>query len=145
MRHYLFAFDFKEKTMSSYIVDFLEENEIDYFFLPFGTIAADLFGTGKYYRLDIDHIVGCRKEVYYRTDKIYTLWDGMQRIYPMKERALVLKYPCYKINVYCGDDDYIVTLDVFGDSEHIFEKYVGNTYFCIDGINKLANWVEFIA
>ena len=47
MKNFLFAFDFTERTMNDYIIDFLKKNKIDYFYQVPGVIVADLFGTDE--------------------------------------------------------------------------------------------------
>lgn len=62
---FLFAFNFKEKTLNDYILTFLKAHKIDWFNKSPGVLVADLFGTNEYYQLDIEDVVNSRKEVYY--------------------------------------------------------------------------------
>ena len=66
MKNFLFAFDFTERTMNDYIIDFLKKNKIDYFYQFPGVIVADLFGT----------------------DEILQTWD--QRRNKRKKRSLLM-------------------------------------------------------
>lgn len=95
-KRFLFAFDFKEKTMNDYIIIFLKEHQIDWFYKSPGVLVADLFGTDEYYQLDIEDVVNSRKEVYYLTDKKYHR-SGLERRYSLKEKAIVTHEPHYDV------------------------------------------------
>lgn len=105
MKNFLFAFDFKMGTMNEYILDFLKDNKIDYFYQFPGVIVADLFGTDEYYKIEIEDVVNDRKEVYYCTDTKYKR-EGLERRYPLKERAITIgKKPCYTVKVDLENND----------------------------------------
>lgn len=109
MKQFLFAFDFKSETMSRYILDFLKDKQIDYFYQFPGVIVADLFGIDEYYQLEIEDVVKDRKEVYYNTDKKFSR-KGLKRRFPLKERAIIIgKEPCYIVKVYLKNNDTFTT------------------------------------
>ena len=123
---FLFAFDFKEKTMTKYIIDFLKEHQIDWFYQYPGVLAADLFGTDEYYQLDIEDVINDRKEVYYLPDRKYHR-SGLERLYPLKEKAIVTYEPYYDVKLYLENDDTFIT-SINACKQHVFEYYMGTTF-----------------
>ena len=145
MKHFLCAFNFEQGTQNSYIISFLKENKIDWFLLFSGKIVADLFGTDEYLELEIDDVIGNRKEVYY-TDKKYKR-NGLIRLYPLKERAISIgKEPCYTVKVYFENSDSITT-KINACKEKVFDYYMNNIFnlgVVEDNLQRVA-WVEIIA
>lgn len=146
MKNFLFAFDFTEKTMNDYIINFLKENQIDYFYQCPGVIVADIFGTNEYYQLEIKDIVNNRKEVYYSSDKKYSR-KGVNRRYPLKERAITIgKEPCYTVKVYLENNDKFTT-KINACKQKVFDFYMNNIFnigVVEDNLQRVA-WVEIIA
>lgn len=146
MRNFLFVFDFKEKTINDYIITFLKENQIDFFYQFPGVIAADLFGTDEYYKLEIEDVVNDRKEVYYCTDTKYK-HEGLERQYPLKERAITIgKEPCYTVKVELENSDSFTT-KINACKQKVFDFYMGKVFnmgVVEDDLQRVA-WVEIIA
>ena len=67
-RKYLFSFNFEKNTINNYVVAFLEEREIDYFY-SYEQIYADIFGEDKYYKLTAENVCRDCFDVYYETEK----------------------------------------------------------------------------
>lgn len=145
-KKYLFAFNFEKGTMNDYIISFLQEREIDYFYALPGLLAADLFGTDTYYQLKINDIVGNRKEVYYFTDKQYKR-SGLDRLYPLNRKSLSLgNIPTYTMKVYMENNDTFITR-INACSHYIFNEYVKQSFnmgTVADDIQCVA-WVEILA
>lgn len=80
--------------MNDYLITFFKEHRIDWFYQMAGVLVADLFGTDKYYELDIKDVVNERKEVYYLLDKICHR-NGLTRRFPIKGKAIMTHEPCY--------------------------------------------------
>lgn len=142
---FLFAFDFKRGTMNEYITIFLKEHQIDWFYQYPGVLAADLFGTDEYYQLDIEDVVNDRKEVYYLPDRKYHR-SGLERHYPLKEKAIMTHEPCYDVKVYLENDDTFIT-SINACKQHVFEYYMGKTFnmgMVEDDLQRVT-WVEIIA
>lgn len=57
MKKYLFTFEWEKGCVNDYIVKFLKENKIDYFY-SYQRIVADLYGIGQYFKFDYEHISG---------------------------------------------------------------------------------------
>lgn len=145
MKNFLFAFDFTEKTMNDYIINFLKENQIDYFYQCPGVIVADIFGTNEYYQLEVEDVIKERKEVYYLTDKKCKC-ERIERRYPLKERAITIgKEPCYTVKVYLENNDKFTT-KINACKQKIFDFYMNNIYMGVveDNLQRVA-WVEIIA
>lgn len=145
MKNFLFAFNYENGTMNDYITEFLKENQIDFFYQAPGIIAADLFGTDEYLQLEIDDIIGNRKEVYY-TDQKYKR-NGLERIYSLKERAIRIgETPCYTVKVYFENNDTITT-KINACKKKVFDFYMNNIFnigTVEDNLQRVA-WVEIIA
>ena len=62
MKSFLLAFDFEKGNMNSYIINFLEKHQIDFYYQMPGVLVADLFGTNKYYRLEVEDVVNKGKK-----------------------------------------------------------------------------------
>lgn len=142
---FLFAFDFKEKTMNDYITTFLKEYQIDWFYQSPGILVADLFGTNKYYQLDIEDVINDRKEVYYLPDRKYHR-SGLERLYPLKEKAIMTQEPCYNVKVYLENNDSFTT-SINACKLRVFDYYMGkifNVGTVEDNLQRVA-WVEIIA
>lgn len=141
---FLFAFDFKEGTMNDYILMFLKEHQIDWFYQYPGVLAADLFGTDEYYQLDIEDVVNDRKEVYYLPDRKYHR-SGLERYYPLKEKAIMTHEPCYDVKVYLENDDTFIT-SINACKQHVFEYYMGKTFNMgvVEDDLQRVTWVEII-
>lgn len=142
---FLFAFDFKEKNMTHYIIDFLKKHQIDWFYQWPGVLVADLFGTDEYYRLDIEDVVNSRKEVYYLTDRKYYRSD-LERLYPVKEKAIMTQEPCYDVKVYLENNDTFTT-SINACKLRVFDYYMGKAFnmgTAEDELQRVA-WVEIIA
>lgn len=140
---FLFAFDFEERTMNEYIIGFLKEHQIDWFYQCLGVLVADLFGTDEYYQLEIEDVVNDRKEVYYLTDRKYHR-SGSERRYPLKERAIMIQEPCY--DVYLENNDTFTT-SINACKLRVFDYYMGkifNVGTVADNLQRVA-WIEIIA
>lgn len=85
-------------TMNSYITSFLKEHQIDFYYEMPGVLVADLFGINQYYRLEVEDVVNNRKEVYYNSSKIYQP-SGLERLFPLKNQAIITHNPQYEIMV----------------------------------------------
>jgi len=146
MKNFLLAFDFKERKMNDYILDFLKENQIDFFYQSPGILVADLFGTDEYYQLKIEDVIKDRKEVYYDTDKKYHR-EGLQRRYPLKERDITIgKEPCYAVKVYFENKD-TVTTRINACKKNIFDFYMNNIFNIgsVEDNLQCVAWVEIVA
>lgn len=145
MKNFLFAFDFKMGTMNEYILDFLKDNQIDYFYQCPGVLVADLFGTDEYYKLEIEDVIKDRKEVYYCTDKKYSR-DGLERRFPLKEKAIRIgKQPCYTVKVFLENNDTSTT-KINACKQKVFNFYMNNIFnmgVVEDNLQRVA-WVEII-
>lgn len=142
---YLFPFDFKDGTMNDYIVAFLKEYQIDWFYQSSGVLVADLFGTDEYYALDIEDIVNERKEVYYLPDKKYHR-IGLTRRFPIKGKAIMTHEPCYDVKVYLENNDSFKT-SIAACKQHIFDYYMNKTFnmgMVEDNLQRVVR-VEIIA
>lgn len=126
MKIFLFAFDFEERTMNDYIINFLKECQIDWFYQYPGVLAADLFGTDEYYQLEIEDVVNDRKEVYYLTDRKYHR-SGLEWLYPLKEKVIMTHEPCYDVKVYLENND-IFTTSINACKLRVFDYYIGKTF-----------------
>lgn len=144
-KNFLFAFDFKEKTMNDYIITFLKQYQIDWFYQMPGVLVADLFGTDEYYQLEIEDVVSNRKEVYYLTDKKYRR-SGLERLFPLKEKAIMTQEPCYDVKVYLENNDTFIT-SINACKLQVFDYYVGKTFNMGTAEDDLqrAVWVVIIA
>lgn len=145
VKKFLFAFDFKEKTMTDYIIGFLKEHQIDWFYQSPGVIVADLFGTDEYYQLEIEDVVNDRKEIYYLTDRKYNR-SGLERRYPLKEKAIMTHEPCYGVKVYPENNDTFIT-SINACKLRVFDYYMGKTFnmgMVEDDLQRVA-WVEIVA
>lgn len=146
MKNFLFAFDFTEKTMNDYIINFLKENQIDYFYQCPGVIVADIFGTDEYYQLEVEDVIKERKEVYYLTDKKYKC-EKIKRQFPLKERAIRIgRQPCYTVKVYLENNDTFTT-KINAYKQKVFDFYMNNIFnigVVEDNLQRVA-WVEIIA
>lgn len=142
---FLFAFDFKESTMNNYVIDFLKEHQIDWFYQIPGVLMADLFGTDEYYKLEIEDVVNDRKEVYYLTDRKYHR-SGLERLYPLKEKAIMTHEPCYDVKVYLENNDTFTT-SINACKLRVFDYYMGKTFNMGTAEDELQRvvWVEIIA
>lgn len=144
-KRFLFAFDFKEKTMNDYIITFLKEHQIDWFYQFPGVLVADIFGTDEYYQLDIENVVNDRKEVYYLTNRKYHR-SGLERRFPLKGKAIVIHEPCYDVKVYLENSDTFTT-SINACKLHVFDYYMCKTFnigTVEDNLQRVA-WVEIIA
>jgi len=144
-RIFLFAFDFKEGTMNDYILMFLKERQIDWFYQYPGVLAADLFGTDEYHQLEVEDVVNDRKEVYYLPDKKYHR-SVLERLFPLKEKAIVTHEPCYDVKLYLENDDTFIT-SINACKQRVFDYYVGMTFnmgTVKDDLRRVI-WVEIIA
>lgn len=145
MKRYLFAFDFKESTMNSYIMNFLEEHQIDWFYQLPGLLVADIFGTDEYYQLNVEDVVNDRKEVYYLTDQKYHR-NSLERRFPLKEKAIVIHEPYYDVKVYLENNDTFTT-SINACKLYVFDYYMSKTFnvgTVEDNLQRVA-WVEIIA
>lgn len=145
MSFFLFAFDFKERTMNDYIINFLKERQIDWFYQYPGVLAADLFGTDEYHQLEVEDVVNDRKEVYYLPDKKYHRC-GLERRYLLKEKAIMIHVPCYDVKVYLENDDTFIT-SINACKQHVFDYYMGKTFNMgtVEDDLQRVTWVEIIA
>lgn len=144
-KRFLFAFDFDNGTMNGYISNFLQEREIDFFYIMPGVLVADLFGTDTYYQLKVDDIVGNRKEVYYQTDKKYKR-NGLKRMYPLTKKVITIKDPTYTIKVFMENNETFTTR-INACKQYIFNEYmkqVFNMGIVKDNMQHVA-WVEILA
>lgn len=142
---FIFAFDFKEKTMNDYIIAFLKEHQIDWFYQYQGVLAADIFGNDEYYQLDIEDVVNDRKEVYYLPDRKYHR-SGLERLFPLKEKAIMTQEPHYDVKVYLENNDTFTT-SINACKLRVFDYYIGKTFnmgTVKDNLQRVA-WVEIIA
>lgn len=145
LKRFLFAFDFKEKNMNDYILTFLKEHQIDWFYQWPGVLVADIFGTDEYYQLDIEDVVNDRKEVYYLPDRKYHR-SGLKRLFPLKEKAIITHEPCYDVKVYLENNDTFTT-SINACKLRVFDYYIGKTFnmgTAEDNLQRVA-WVEIIA
>lgn len=142
---FLFAFDFKEGTINDYILTFLKAHQTDWFYQNPGILVADLFGTDEYYQLDVEDVVNDRKEVYYLTDRKYHR-SGLERRYPLKEKAIMTHEPFYEVKVYLENNDTF-TMSINTCKQHVFDYYMGMTFnmgTVEDDLQRVA-WIEIIA
>lgn len=142
---FLFAFDFKEGTMNDCITTFLKENRIDWFYRSPGVLVADLFGIDEYYQLDVEDVLNDRKEVYYLPDRKYHR-SGLERLFPLKEKAIVTHEPCYDVKVYFENDNTFIT-SINACKQHVFDYYMGKIFnmgTVEEDLQRVA-WVEIIA
>lgn len=145
LKKFLLAFDFKEKTMNDYILTFLKKHQINWFYQSTGVLVADLFGTNEYYQLDIENVVNNRKEVYYLPDKKYHC-SGLERRYPLKEKAIVTHEPCYDVKLYLENNDSF-TMSINACKQRVFDYYMDKTFnmgIVEDDLQRVA-WVEIVA
>lgn len=144
-KRFLFAFDFKEKTMNDYIITFLKEHQIDWFYQFPGVLVADLFGTDEYYQLEIEDVVNDRKEVYYLTNRKYHR-SGLERRFPLKGKAIITQEPHYDVKVYLENND-MFTASINACKLRVFDYYMSKTFnmgMVEDNLQRVA-WVEIIA
>ena len=57
MKKYIFTFEWTKGCVNDYIIKFLKENKINYFY-SLQQIVADLYGIGQYFKFDYEHISG---------------------------------------------------------------------------------------
>ena len=56
-KKYIFTFEWAKGCVNDYIVKYLRENNINYFY-QYQEIVADLYGNGQYFKFDYEHING---------------------------------------------------------------------------------------
>ncbi|WP_277407884.1 hypothetical protein [Lacrimispora xylanisolvens] len=145
MRNFLFGFNFEKGTMNGYITNFLVEHQIDFYCTMPGVFVADLFSTNEYYKLEIEDVVNDRKEVYYDSSKIYQPC-GLERRFPLKEKAIITHNPTYEIKVYLENDDTFTTR-INACKKYIYNEYMKRTFnmgTVEDNLQRVA-WVEILA
>lgn len=142
---FLFAFDFEKGTMNDYIIAFLKGHQIDWFYQSPDVLVADLFGTDEYYQLDIEDVVNNRKEVYYLTDRKYHR-SGLERRFPLKEKAIMIQEPRYDVKVYLENEDTF-TSSINACKLRVFDYYMGKTFNMgtVEDNLQRVTWVEIIA
>lgn len=57
MKDYLFTFEWENGCVNDYIIKYLREKNISYFY-HYQKIVADLYRIGKYFKFDYEHING---------------------------------------------------------------------------------------
>lgn len=142
---FLFAFNFERGTMNNYIIDFLKAHQIDWFYKSPGILVADIFGIDEYYQLDIEDVVNDRKEVYYLTDRKYHR-SGLERRFPLIEKAIMIQEPHYDVKVYLENNDTFTT-SINACKLRVFDYYMGkifNVGTVEDNLQRVT-WVEIIA
>jgi len=145
MKTYLFAFNFEKGTINSYITNFLEEHQIDFYYEIPGVLVADLFGTNEYYTLEVEDVVNNRKEVYYNSVKIYHSC-GLKRRFPLGNMAIITHNPTYEIKV-CLENDDTFTTRINACKKYICNEYMKRTFnmgTVEDDLQRVA-WVKFLA
>lgn len=144
MREYLFSFEFEKNTQNSYMTQYLKEKELDFLY-HYQELYADLFGTGTYYRLECEHVVGVSFDVFYEPEKTVNR-ERFQRKYPLKERVLRVHEPYRTVKVILENEDSFTT-QICGNKDKILSYYL-NKHFNVgtecDNIQKAVK-VEFIA
>ena len=58
MKKYNFTVEWEKGSISDNIIKFLKENNISFHNNYFGTLVADLYGIGQYFKFDYEHISG---------------------------------------------------------------------------------------
>ena len=99
---YLFEFYFASDTINGNIHRWCLEKQIDTFNDVHG-IYADIYSNGEYRKLEVVPVNNDLWEVY-ASDEIKTIEEtGLKRLYPTKERALMIENPCRKVKVTLED------------------------------------------
>lgn len=145
MKTFLFAFNFELGNMNSYITDFLVNHQIDFYYKMPGVLVADLFGTNKYYRLEVEDVVNNRKEIYYDSSKIYQSC-GLERRFSLGSKNIITHNPNYEIKVYLENEDTFTTR-INACKKFIYNEYMKRTFnmgTVEDNLQRVA-WVEILA
>lgn len=58
MKKYNFAVKWEKGSINDNIITFLKENNISFHNNRFGTLVADLYGIGQYFKFEYEHING---------------------------------------------------------------------------------------
>ena len=58
MKKYNFTVEWEKGSINDNIIKFLKENNISFHYNHFGTLVADLYGIGQYFKFDYEHING---------------------------------------------------------------------------------------
>ena len=58
MKKYNFTVEWKKGSINDNIITFLKENNISFHNNRFGTLVADLYGIGQYFKFEYEHIYG---------------------------------------------------------------------------------------
>ena len=58
MKKYNFTVEWEKGSISDNIIKFLKENNISFHNNHFGTLVADLYGIGQYFKFAYEHISG---------------------------------------------------------------------------------------
>ena len=137
---YLTEFKFTKRTITEHLLAFCKETQTDYIHDLQG-FYADIFGCGDYYRLETVSVKNENFEVYADTTSVKKSY--LDRIYPLKPKAITTPEPIRKIRVFFSDG-VIISTEIRLCSQKAKAFYLGNKMKTDAGI-EYATKVEIVA